>query len=466
MSKRKSGIILVLIVLLTAILAVMDFAKFPIPNYKNGTQNYNGIANTIGLGIDLKGGYYAVLTPKAAEGYDAENADNLFESAVDILRTRLDNKGYTEATITIQGIGNEQEIRVEIPEIDDPDEVLKIIGSSGELTFESSTGTIYLTGTDVKNSQAGYDQDGNPMVYLEFTTQGTAKFAEATKALTGDVLYIKLGGETVSSPQVKEQITSATAEITGISSFEEAESIAAVINAGKLPLEFDIGESNRIGATLGENALSASVIAGLIGLIIIFVVMIIKYRGMGIAATIALTIYTVLFILLLALIPVIELTLPGIAGIILSIGMAVDANVIIFERIREEYASGKVVGSAIKAGFKRAFVTIFDGNITTVLAAIVLWIFCPGSIKGFAITLLLGIVLSMFTAIVVSRLLVNLLYNLAFTKIDPTVKGVKNLNLKNTTNQFLFFGLTKSLRDKFQENNAIEELATEVEEDA
>ncbi len=466
MSKRKSGIILALIVLLTAILAVMDFAKFPIPGYMNGTQNYNGIANTIGLGIDLKGGYYAVLTPKAAEGYNDENADNLFESAVDILRTRLDNKGYTEATITIQGIGDEQEIRVEIPEIDDPDEVLKIIGSSGELTFESSTGTIYLTGTDVKNSQAGYDKDGNPMVYLEFTTQGTAKFSEATKALVGDVLYIKLGGEVVSQPKVNEQITSATAEITGLTSFEEAESIAAVINAGKLPLEFDIGESNRISATLGENALSASVIAGLIGLIIIFAIMIVKYRGMGIAASIALSIYTVLFILLLALIPVIELTLPGIAGIILSIGMAVDANVIIFERIREEYASGKVVGSAIKSGFKRAFVTIFDGNITTVLAAIVLWIFCPGSIKGFAITLLLGIVLSMFTAIVVSRLLVKLLYNLAFVKVDPTVKAVKNVNLKNSTNQFVFFGLTKSLRDKFQENNAIEEVATEEEEDA
>ena len=214
MSKKKSGIILALIVLFTAILAVMDFAKFPLPNFNaNGTKNYNGIANTIGLGIDLKGGYYAVLTPKAAEGYDESEADDLFQSAVDILRTRLDNKGYTEATITIQGIGDEQEIRVEIPEIDDPDEVLKIIGSSGELTFESSTGTIYLSGTDVKSSQAGYDKDGNPVVLLEFTTNGTAKFAEATKVLTGELMYIKLGGETVSSPQVNEQITSSTAEI-------------------------------------------------------------------------------------------------------------------------------------------------------------------------------------------------------------------------------------------------------------
>ena len=197
---------------------------------------------------------------------------------------------------------------------------------------------------------------------------------------------------------------------------------------------------------------------------IIFAILIAFYGGLGIAASIALMIYVILYVCVLAVFPWVQLTFPGIAGIILSIGMAVDANVIIFERIREEYASGKVVGSAIKSGFKRAFVTIFDGNITTVLAAIVLWIFCPGSIKGFAITLLLGIVLSMFTAIVVSRLLVNLLYNLAFTKIDPTVKGVQNVNLKNTTNQFLFFGLTKSLRDKFQENNAIEEVIEELEE--
>ena len=453
MGKKKSGIILAIIVLFTAILAFMDFAKFPLPSFiANGTKNYNGIANTIGLGIDLKGGYYAVLTPKAAEGYDENNADDLFQNAVDILRTRLDNKGYTEATIQIQGIGAEQEIRVEIPEIDDPDEVLKIIGSSGELTFEDSTGHPYLNGTDVKNCQAGYDKDGEPIVLLEFTAQGTNKFADATKLLAGEIMYIKLGGETISSPQVNEQITSSTAEISGIESYEEAESIAAVIKAGKLPLEFDIGESNRISATLGENALTASVIAGLVGLIIIFAIMIVKYRGMGIAASLALTIYTVMFILLLALIPIIELTLPGIAGIILSIGMAVDANVIVFERIREEYASGKVVGSAIKAGFKRAFVTIFDGNITTVLAAIVLWIFCPGSIKGFAITLLLGIVLSMITAIVVCRFILKLLYNLAITKVEPKNMVGQAVEIKNSSNQFVFFGLTKDLRDKYQEN--------------
>ncbi|MBO5888752.1 MAG: hypothetical protein J6Q58_01270, partial [Clostridia bacterium] len=180
MSKRKSGIILVIIVLLTAILAVLDFASFKIPGIKNGTLRYNSIGSTIGLGIDLKGGYYAVLTPKAAEGYDESNQDDMFDSAVDILRTRLDNKGYTEATITIQGVGADREIRVEVPEIDDPEEVLKIIGSSGELTFEDEAGTVYLTGSDIKNCQGGYDNDGNPIVYLEFTPEGVTKFSNAT----------------------------------------------------------------------------------------------------------------------------------------------------------------------------------------------------------------------------------------------------------------------------------------------
>ncbi len=416
MSKRKSGIILVIIVLLTAILAVLDFASFKIPGIKNGTLRYNSIGSTIGLGIDLKGGYYAVLTPKAAEGYDESNQDDMFDSAVDILRTRLDNKGYTEATITIQGVGADREIRVEVPEIDDPEEVLKIIGSSGELTFEDEAGTVYLTGSDVKDCQGGYDNDGKPIVYLEFTPEGVTKFSNATGKLVNQVMYIKLGGEVISQPTVNEQITNTSAEITGLQSYEEAESIAAVIKAGKLPLEFEVGEANRISATLGENALTASVFAGLIGLIVIFAIMIVRYRGMGIASSLALTIYTVVMILLLAIVPWVELTLPGIAGIILSIGMAVDANVIIFERIREEYALGKTVNFAVQAGFKRAFITILDSNITTILASIVLWILCPGSIKGFAITLLIGVVLSMVTAIVVTRGLINILLSLASNK--------------------------------------------------
>ncbi len=415
MSKLKSGIILGIIVFFTAILAVLDFASFKVPFVKNGVYDFNSIGSTIGLGIDLKGGYSAVLTPEYTDEQQ-DDIDTLFESAVDILRARLDNKGYTEAIITIQGVGDGREIRVEIPEVENADEILKIIGSSGKLTFVDEAGAVYLEGSDIRDCAAGYDENGQPIVMLEFTPQGTSKFSHATKQLAGQTMYIKLGDETISSPTVNEQITSDSAQITGLETIETAESIAAVIKAGKIDFEFKIGSSSRISATLGENALPASVLAGGIGLLIIFAIMIFFYRGMGIASSLALTIYTVLMILLLALVPWVELTLPGIAGIILSIGMAVDANVIIFERIKEEYASGKTVKSAINTGFKRAFITIFDSNITTILAAIVLWILCPGSIKGFAITLLIGIVLSMITAIVVTRSLIKLIGNLGGNK--------------------------------------------------
>ena len=183
-----------------------------------------------------------------------------------------------------------------------------------------------------------------------------------------------------------------------------------------LPIDFEIGESNKVSASLGENALTASVIAGAIALLIIFAIIIIKYRGLGIAASIALTIYSLVFVVFLALVPWVQLTLPGIAGIILSIGMAVDANVIIFERINEEYKNCKTVVNAINAGFKRAFITILDSNVTTVLAAIVLLILCPGSIKGFAITLLIGIVLSMITSILVTRSYIKVLLPLTNNK--------------------------------------------------
>ena len=417
MSKKKSIVILVITLFLTALLAVMDFCSFKLPNFiANGTKDYNAIGSTIGLGIDLKGGYYAVLTPKTAEGYE-EGDEDLIENAVDILRNRLDNKGYTEATITIQGVGDSQEIRIEVPEIEDIDEFMNIIGSSGELSFQSKEGVEYLTGSHIKNSYASYDQNGKPIVVLEFTADGTRLFLQATTAVKGSALNIYLGDELLSSPTVNEPINSSTAQIEGDFEYAECETLAAVINAGKLPLEFEIGESNKISASLGENALSASVIAGAIALLIIFAILIIKYRGLGVAASIALTIYTVVFVALLALVPWVQLTLPGIAGIILSIGMAVDANVIIFERINEEYKNGKTVVNAIKAGFKRAFITILDSNITTILAAIVLWILCPGSIKGFAITLLIGIVLSMITSILVTRGFVNLILPLSNNKV-------------------------------------------------
>ena len=228
-------------------------------------------------------------------------------------------------------------------------------------------------------------------------------------------MYIYLGDTLVSQPQVKEQITNKSAEITGFEDYDSAESVASVIKSGTLPIEYEISESRSISARLGETAINTSVMAAGIAMIVIFLLMIVFYRGMGVASSISLILYAFLYVIFLAIIPNVQLTLPGIAGIVLSIGMAVDANIVIFERIKSAYKEGKV-NTAFDAGFKTALWTIIDSNVTTILAAIVLWILCPGTIKGFAITLLVGIVLSLFTDILVTRWLLKVMYPLSENK--------------------------------------------------
>ncbi len=404
MSKRKSIVITILLVIVIAIVGVMSFASFHIP----GTiKDYNSILSTIGQGIDLSGGYYVVLTPENTKG---ETNQAVLEDAMEILRARLDDKGYTEAVISIQD-GNK--IRVEIPQVDDDGTVLEVIGQTGELTFKDSTGKVWLNGEDhIESAYVAQDtQNGGYLVILNFTARGQARFAEATKYVSSQadnkILYIYLGDTVVSQPTVSEQITSATAQIQGYSTYEDALSIASVIDSGKLPINYTVSESRSISSKLGKDAISNSAMMGAIGLALIIVLMIVRYRGLGLASAFSLIIYVLLYIIFLAIIPSIQLTLPGIAGILLSIGMAVDANIVIFERIREEYAMDKTPEASIKQGFKHAVVTVLDSNITTILAAIVLWIICPGTIKGFAITLLIGIVLSLFASIIVTRWLIK-----------------------------------------------------------
>ena len=389
MRKTKSIVILTILAVLIAFFGVASFASFPI---LNTTYDYNSIFSQIRKGIDLEGGYYAVLTPEVSE----EEADKLdLDSVIQTIRTRLDDKGYTEATIT------------------NADEVLEILGSQGKLEFRDSSQTVWLTGDDVEKATKGYDQDGKPCVNLEFTANGQKKFANATKSISSSssdkILYIYLGDTIVSQPQCNEEINSRTASITGLESVEQAENIAAVISSGALSVKFTIGETRQISASLGEGVVKNALIAAGIGMLVIFAILIIFYGGMGIAASIALMIYVILYTVVLALFPWVQLTFPGIAGMILSIGMAVDANVVIFDRIKEEYALGKTPAAAIKSGYKRAFITVFDSNVTTVIAAIVLWIFCSGSIQGFAITLFLGVLVSMFTSVVVTRWIMKLM---------------------------------------------------------
>lgn len=411
MSKKKSIVVLVLSVVLLAFIGVACFASFPIGE----TKQYNSIISLIQKGIDLSGGYYVVLTPKV-DTDDASTADQKINSAMEILRTRLDDKGFTEATISRQD-GNR--IRVEVPEVDNADEILQIIGNTGTLSFQDDSKHEYLNGQDdVKDAYVSYDNNNGYVVVLEFTSQGIERFSNATKIIkdrSDNKMYIYLGDTLVSQPQVNEQITNSSAEITGFEDYDSAESVASVIKSGTLPIEYEISESRSISARLGETAINTSVIAAGIAMLVIFVLMIVIYRGMGIASSLSLILYAFLYVIFLAIIPSVQLTLPGIAGIVLSIGMAVDANIVIFERIKSAYKEGKV-NTAFDAGFKTALWTVIDSNVTTILAAIVLWILCPGTIKGFAITLLVGIVLSLFTDILVTKWLLKVLYPLSENK--------------------------------------------------
>lgn len=417
MSKAKSIVILTVLAILIAFFGVASFVTFPIGKY-----DYKSIFGAISKGIDLEGGYYAVLTPAEGESASAEDIDAVIET----LRKRLDDNGYTEATIERQDSG----LRVEIPNVDDPDSLMKLIGDQGELQFRDSKGDVKLTGDHIKNAQAGYDQDGNAIVQLEFTSEGSDLFAEATKAIAAkengvdNKLSIYLGDTLVSSPTVESQIVSATAQITGIGDYDTAKTMASVIKSGSLRVQFKISESKPISASMGENVLGKAMMAAGIGLLIIFVIMIFMYRGMGGAASIALMIYVLLYVGILAIFPGVQLTFPGIAGIILSIGMAVDANVVIFERIKDEYASNdmKTIESAVKGGYKRAVVTVLDSNVTTLMAAAVLWIFCSGAIKGFAITLFLGTAISLVTSIFITRWIMYL-----FKPFGGEAEGVAKL---------------------------------------
>lgn len=434
-SKRtKSIVTLVITFVLLVAMGVMCLATFPVGK----TKQYNSIMSLIGKGIDLSGGYYVVLTPKI-DSDDTASANEKIESAMEILRTRLDDKGFTEATISRQ---DGDRIRVEVPEVDNAQEVLQIIGNTGTLSFQDSTKHEYLNGEDhIKDAYVSYDQNNGYVVVLEFTKSGIEKFSAATatiKDMSDNKMYIYLGDTCVSSPEVKEQINNKSAEITGYDDYDSAEAIASVIKSGTLPIEYDISESRSISARLGAKAITSSVIAAAVAMAIIFVLMIVIYHGMGIAASIALIFYAFLYIIFLAIIPNVQLTLPGIAGILLSIGMAVDANVVIFERIKSAFKDGKT-STAFNEGFKSALLTIIDSNVTTILAAIVLWILCPGTIKGFAITLLVGIVLSLFTSILVTKWYLDVLKSFDL----DTNNDKKNSELELTGK---FFNLKKEVK--------------------
>ena len=399
---KKSKAAVILIVILAALAGLAYYASIILSS--------TGIGETmsIPLGLDLSGGV-SITYEVMDENPSAEDmSDTIYK-----LQKRVE--GYsTEASVYQVG---DDRITVEIPGVSDANTILEELGNPGSLEFQYSDGTVYMTGDQVADAQAGTVQNeyGSKeyVVSLTLTDEGAEIFAEATSNNVGGYLPIIYDGEIISYPQVNQAITGGAAQISGMKTYEEADMLATQIRIGSLSLELQELESSVVGAQLGSQAISSSLKAAAIGLVIVMVFMIVMYAVPGVAASIALAIYTGLVIATLYLFEI-TLTLPGIAGIILGIGMAVDANVIIFARIREEIATGKTVDSSMKIGFKKAMSAILDGNITTMIAALVLMGLGSGTVKGFAYTLMIGIVLSMFTALVVTRWVLYSLYALGF----------------------------------------------------
>ena len=399
-----------------------------------------GSAANIKQGLDLAGGVSITYQVVGEEEPSKEDmADTIYK-----LQKRVE--GYsTEAVVYQEG---SDRINIEIPGVSDANAILEELGKPGSLAFYDVEGNEVLAGTDVASAQAATQQDsmGNMqyVVALTLNKEGTEKFAEATKAAApnNDPIYIVYDNQIVSNPSVKSEITDGNCVIEGMGSYEEAEKLASTIRIGGLKLELEELRSNVVGAQLGEDAVKTSLQAAVIGFALVAIFMIAVYYIPGLASVIALIVYVILTMLLLNGFDI-TLTLPGIAGIILSIGMAVDANVIIFARIREEIATGKTVNSAIKIGFKKALSAIVDGNVTTLIAALVLGIMGTGTIKGFAQTLGLGIVVSMFTALVVTRFVLNAFYALGITneKFYGKAKERKSINFLSKKPAFFAISL-------------------------
>lgn len=409
MKKTKRNAVLVIIAFLLVLGVAIYTAIFGVAD--------RGKVEYIKLGLDLKGGLSVTYEIQEDDYSDKDLEDTKYK-----IEQRVE--AYTnEYSVYEDG---DKKITAEIPGVTNADEILNALNIEGKLEFldpdnytKWSQGQEYeaaLTGDDIKNATAGIDSDnGNDnVVQLAFTDEGAQKFADVTAANVGNIVYIIYDNKVVSAPTVQSAITGGSAEINKIGSYEEAEQLATTIRIGALPLTLKQVRSNIVGATLGSDAISTSLKAGAIGIALVFFIMIIVFRIPGLVASFALAFYTILDLLVLNLFNV-TLTLPGIAGVILSVGMAVDANVIIFTRIKEELADGKSVKQAVKGGFHNALSAIIDGNVTTLIAALVLGIFGTGTIKGFAITLAIGVVLSVFTALAVSQSLLTALVNLGVT---------------------------------------------------
>lgn len=405
-AQTKNKIYLVLILLLAAGIVFWQLYLDPVTGKLN-------------QGLDLAGGIYVIY-----EGVDTPDnpvTDQSMTMAVEVIRQRIDSLGVTEPNIQRQG---RDRIIVELPGISNPEEALEILGTTAMLEFIDESGTVWVTGADLISADAALNQFGQAIVNLDFNSDGARKFEEATRANLNKPLHIMLDGEVISSPTVESVITGGSAIISGVGTMEDAQNLAVMLSSGALPVELRIIETRAVSATLGQDSIDRSMTAAIIAAAAVLAFMFLLYRIPGLWADVALAIYLVLVLWALAAINA-TITLPGIAGLILSIGIAVDANIIIYERIKEELRIGKTLRASIDSGFDNALSTILDANITTLIATTVLFFLGTGPVKGFALTLTIGILVSMFTALVITRYLLRTLARTGWIKNPARLFGVK-----------------------------------------
>lgn len=401
-SKSKSLTLFLLCVVAIISLAFAGFKGFVVAGWE-----FKSFNKAITKGLDLQGGVSVLM-----EIQEDDVSNDVRQRTKQLLELRVNKIGVAETVVTEEG---DKRIRIDIPGAYDSNEIVENLSKTGNLEFRDADGNVVLTGKDVEKATSILDDTSSPVVSLELNDEGQSKFAEVTANNIGKTISIYMDDELVSSPVVQSTITNGKAVINGMSSMDEATKLAGIISSGALPVTVKAVSVESVGAQLGSEALPNALKAGAIGVGLIFLFMIVWYRVPGFFASIALTLYITLVLIVFAEMKV-ALTLPGIAAFLLTIGMAVDANILIFERIREELTKGISIKSAIKAGFENAMSSIVDSNSTTFIAALILYFIGSGSVKGFAVTLMIGILLSLFTALIVTKTLINLAVDMGLLK--------------------------------------------------
>ena len=432
----KPRMVLWIIIVLTLVAFWINFP--PIPQIPSQFKMFGKDINVVGifpikLGLDLQGGTQLTLQTKM-DKIDPKDRDTALESARQVIEKRVNLYGVSESIVQSSKLGDQRRILVELPGIKDSSQAANLVGKTAQLEFKElpvgaeeeasksgkPLGLFFkptgLTGADLKKAGVTFSSSGKsagPQVSIEFTSEGGQKFAEITKRNVGHPIAIFLDDVLVSAPNVQQEIIGGNAVITGQFTSAEAKNLSIQLNAGALPVPIEIIQQRTIGATLGNTSIQKSLIAGVIGLLTVMIYMICYYGLYGVLADIALIIYTLLVLTIfrtgLFILPPVTLTLAGIAGFILSIGMAVDANILTFERMKEEFRSGKTGRAGLEAGFNRAWTSIRDSNVSSLITATILYIFGTSIVRGFALTLTIGVLVSMFSALVITRTLLRML---------------------------------------------------------